>query len=734
MFSMRIVIVFSALILLSQASLGQYRLAAELDVSNYQRNKASDINVVANASETEFIDWVDPFIGTAEHGHTFPGATTPFGMVQISPDNGVKGWDWYSGYHWSSSEIEFFSHKHLSGTGGPDLGDIGMMPFLDKYERKNSFSHENEYARPGYYAIRLDNGILCEFTATPRCAVHRYTFPEGMDKNLKVNLNHSVFIDVNWRTYFKWFSDKAFGGLKKTTGWAISQQCFFYAETSEDFKKRSAAGKATLKFDEESNVLEVRVGLSTVSIENAKQNLEAEVSNKSFDEVRAEAEQLWEAELSKISIEASSQTKTVFYTGLYHLMIAPNLLSDVNGEFRNPNGDLEKTEGYHRYSTFSLWDTYRAAHSLFIFLRPDLIDDFIRSMLSSYDRHGRLPMWELEANDTYCMIGNHALPVIAEAWRKGIRGFDEKEALKACKETADQNWRGMRHYIKKGYVNYGEGQSVSKTLEYTYNDWSLAKFAEALGEKGEADRYFARANNYKNHFDSSTGLMRPKSRTGKWLKPFDQFSHKKGLKRHYTEGNAWQYSWSVQHDPEGLVALYESPKAFEAQLDKLFVLDHDLPGAAKLMDVTGLIGQYAHGNEPSHHTAYLYNYTDNPWKTQKMVRRVCDEFYTDKPDGLCGNEDCGQMSAWYLFSALGFYPVDPVAGQYELGSPEVENATVKLPNGKLFSVATVDQSPENVYVQKAEWNGQPITDYKISHDQIMEGGELKFFLGPEPVK
>ena len=722
-------------LLLFLSSYGQYRTAPDQDLNAYQKNKASTIGVAASASqETPYSDLADPFIGTAAHGHTFPGATTPFGMVQISPDNGVMGWDWFSGYHWASSEIEFFSHKHLSGTGGPDLGDIGMMPFTDKYQKKHSFSHENEFARPGYYAVKLDNGILCEFTATPRCAVHRYTFPEGVPKNLKVNLNHSVFIDINMKTNFKWMSDSTFGGLKKTLGWALSQRCFFYAETSEPLSKKSGAGKAKLTFDGNSTVLEIRVGLSTVSVANAQENLQTEVGSKSFDEVRAEAESLWEAELSKIAIEASAETKTIFYSGLYHLMIAPNLLSDVNGEFSNPNGSVVKAEGYHRYSTFSLWDTYRAAHSLFILLKPEIVDDFVNSMLASYDYRGKLPIWELEANETFCMIGNHAIPVIAEAWKKGIRGFDEKKALRACVETADQNSRGLKFYIKNGYVNHGEDESVSKTLEYAYNDWAVAKLAEALNDAETAKKYYARADNYKNLFDSSTGLMRPKNKAGHWLKPFDQFSHKKGLKRHYTEGNAWQYSWSVQHDPKGLVSLFPSRGAFEAQLDKLFVIDHELSSTAQLPDVTGLIGQYAHGNEPSHHTAYLYNYSENPWKTQEMVRRICKEFYTEKPDGLCGNEDCGQMSAWYIFSALSFYPVDPVGGQYELGSPLVDKATIQLENGKTLTINTSDQSDENVFVQRVELNGEPLSQPRISHNQIMSGGELKFFMGPKPVE
>lgn len=707
-----------------QAQYLHIRVADEQNLSNYQKTAfGTDAK-----TESSAVSWVDPFVGTAAHGHTFPGATTPFGMVQVSPDNGIQGWDWCSGYHWAASDIVFFSHKHLSGTGATDLGDIGFMPFTGEYQFRHSFNHSNEFATPGYYSVKLDNGILCELTATPRCAVHRYTFPNGVPKKMKVDLSHLVSIGVNTKLDFDWMDDRTFGGLKQSLGWARNQRCYFTAQTSEAFSKQGGNGSATLEFTGDTMVLEIRVGLSTVSVANAQKNMEAELGSKSFDQVRAEAEMEWEKELSKIKIEASPQVKITFYSALYHTMIAPNLVSDVNGEFSDPDGSVKKAEGYQRYSTFSLWDTYRAAHSLFIFLRPDLVDDFVNSMLASYDFRGKLPIWELEANETFCMIGNHSIPVIAEAWKKGIRGFDEQKALNACVVTADQNSRGLKHYIKKGYVNYGEGESVSKTLEYAYNDWSVAKFANALGKDDVANKYFARANNYKNLFDASTGLMRPKDRLGHWLQPFDQFAHKKGLKRHYTEGNAWQYTWSVQHDPEGLVALFGSKKAFESQLDKLFKTEHQLSEAEHQIDVTGLIGQYAQGNEPSHHTAYLYNYSEHPWKTQEMIRQICSQFFTEKPDGLCGNEDCGQMSAWYIFSALGFYPVDPVSGQYELGSPVIDKAVLKLENGNTLTVSTSNQSTSNVYVQKVEWNGEVLTGHRIGHEQLMKGGELKFHM------
>jgi predicted alpha-1,2-mannosidase len=729
-------IVFSTVCLAAQAQYKHVWTAETLDFSEYVKSSPDFIDPSMLEPEgSSFTNFVDPHVGTSGHGHTFPGATTPFGMVQISPDNGVFGWDWCSGYHYTWPDIVYFSHKHLSGTGASDLGDIAMMPFTGKYHFRHSYSHENEYARPGYYAVKLDNGILCEFTASPRGAIHRYTFPEGVEKKLKIDLSHVVSGNKDIETQFFWTDNKTFGGYKHSNGWASNQHAYFAVVSSEPFKrsKKGSQEKAEICFKGKSNVVELRVALSTVNYVNALANLEAELANASFEEVFAAADQAWEDNISRISIEANDATKRTFYSAMYHAMIAPNLLSDVNGQFSNPDGSVINAEDYDRYSTLSLWDTYRAAHSLFIFLVPDLVDDFVNSMLAHYDYRGFLPIWELEANETFCMIGNHSIPVIAEAWEKGIRGFDKDRALEATLVTATQNSRGLNHYIELGYVPHDkEGESVSKTLEYAYNDWAVARFAEAIGEGDIALEYDERAGYYKNLFDPSTGLMRPKNSRGKWLEKFDQFAHDVNGTRHYTEGNAWQYSWSVQHDPEGFVNLFGSAAAFEEQLDKLFDLEVEVDEKHKLVDVTGLIGQYAHGNEPSHHVAYLYNYSENPHKTQQLVRRICSDFYTDKPDGLIGNEDCGQMSAWYIFSSLGFYPLDPVGGYYEIGSPTVTTAEMALPNGNAFSIATVNQSDENIYVEKVELNGEPLDGLRISHEQIMDGGELIFHMTSTP--
>ncbi len=701
------------------------------DLSGYVKSSPEFIpQKFRSPANSIFTNHVDPHVGTSGHGHTFPGATTPFGMVQISPDNGVFGWDWCSGYHYSRNDIVYFSHKHLSGTGATDLGDIGMMPFSGKYQFRHTYDHKNEYARPGYYAVKLDNGILCEFTASPRGAIHRYTFPEGADKKLRIDLTHAVTGNKNKTTEFNLIDNYSLGGYRNSGGWAPNQFTYFYMTTTLPYKKADkGSGKTTIEFKGKSNVVELHVSLSTVSIENARQNMEKELMGKSFEKVFEEANQMWEKGISQFEVEADPSVKTTFYSAMYHAMIAPNLYSDWNGEFKDPDGSVKKAEGYHRYSTLSLWDTYRAAHSLFIFLKPDLVDDFVNSMLAHYDHRGMLPIWELEANETFCMIGNHSIPVIAEAYSKGIRNFDPERAMEACITTATQDHRGLKQYIEVGYVPHDvEGESVSKTLEYAYNDWSIAKYAEAIGKKDVASEYLKRADYYKNLFDESTGLMRPKDKKGNWLKNFDQFAHDINGTRHYTEGNAWQYSWSVQHDPAGLAKLYGSKDKFESKLDKLFEIEHELREKEKLVDVTGLVGQYAHGNEPSHHVIYLYNYTNNPAKTQQKIRQVCREFYTDKPNGLIGNEDCGQMSAWYVFSALGFYPLDPVSGVYELGSPTVSGANLTMPNGYKFSIKTMNQSEENVEVEKVTLNGKPLEGLQITHDDIMNGGELVFYM------
>jgi predicted alpha-1,2-mannosidase len=711
------------------------RLGAEQNFSRYEKTKLSasltpSVFAQAEKLNNKLTARVDPFIGTARHGHTFPGATLPFGMVQISPDNGIYGWDWCSGYHYSADEIVYFSHKHLSGTGATDLGDIGFMPFSDKHEGRNKFSHNNEYARPGYYAVKMDNEILCEFSATERTAVHRYTFPEGAEKKLVIDLRHNVSINLNKGLHFKRIDEYTIGAVKNSYGWAKHQRCYVAIKFKTPYKTvKNGKGQTVLSFADKGNIIEAYVGLSTVSIENALKNIEAEATGKSFEEIFSKADEAWENELQKINVEADKAVETTFYTSLYHAMIAPALISDVNGEFSDPDGTVKTAKDYQRYSTFSLWDTYRAAHSLFVFMKPEIVDDFVKSMLSHYTFRGALPIWELEANETYCMIGNHSIPVIAEAWRKGIRNFDSAAALTACIRTADQNSRSQHDYIKLGYVPYDkEGESVSKTLEYAYDDWAVAVFADSLGMDTIAERYYKRAQYYKNHFDEGTNLMRPKNSSGQWLQSFDPFVHEQMGVRHYTEGNAWQYTWHVQQDPKGLVSLFKTKDVFEAQLDKLFVSEHELKESQKLVDVTGLIGQYAHGNEPSHHVTYLFNYTNHPEKTQQIVRQICSDFYTDKPDGLIGNEDCGQMSAWYFFSSLGFYPMDPVSGNYELGSPAVKKATWKLPNEKTLIIDAINQSPAAVYVEKAELNGKLIQQNRVTHEELMQGGTLTFYM------
>lgn len=711
------------------------RLGAEQNFSGYEKTKLSatltpSIFAQAEKLNNRLTSKVDPFIGTAGHGHTFPGATLPFGMVQISPDNGIYGWDWCSGYHYSADEIVYFSHKHLNGTGATDLGDIGFMPFSGKHEGRNKFSHNNEYARPGYYSVKLDNGILCEFTASERTAVHRYTFPEGAEKKLAIDLKHNVSININKNLDIKRVDDVTIVGSKHSYGWAKHQRCYFAIKFTTPYKTvKQSNGHTVLSFANDGNYVEAYVGLSTVSVENALKNIETEAAGKSFAQIFSIADEAWENELQKVDVEADKSVETTFYTSLYHAMIAPALVSDVNGEFSDPDGSVKTASDYQRYSTFSLWDTYRAAHSMFVFMKPEVVDDFVKSMLAHYNFRGALPIWELEANETYCMIGNHSIPVIAEAWRKGIRNFDFASALTACIRSADQNSRSQHDYIKLGYVPYDkEGESVSKTLEYAYDDWAVAVFADSLGMDTIAERYYKRAEYYKNHFDAGTNLMRPKNSSGQWLQAFDPFVHDQMGVRHYTEGNAWQYTWHVQQDPEGLVSLFKTKDVFEAQLDKLFKSEHELKESQKLVDVTGLIGQYAHGNEPSHHVAYLFNYTNHPEKTQQIVRQICRDFYTDKPDGLIGNEDCGQMSAWYFFSSLGFYPMDPVSGNYELGSPAVNKATWKLPNGKTLVINAENQSSSAVYVEKAELNGKPIQQNKVTHEELMQGGTLTFYM------
>lgn len=716
-------------------------LAPEMDLTNYVQTSCE--NVTGNESgidSTMLISFVDPFLGTAGHGHTFPGPVVPFGMVQVSPDNGITGWDWCSGYHWYGKSIDVISHKHLSGTGVGDLGDIGIMPSLDGRQQNSPFSHDNEYAHPGYYAVKLDNGILIELTASKRAALHRYTFPEDADQIVRIDLQHKVGSGMNLKTRMKQVNSNTIVGLKRSSGWAPKQDVWFAMVFDRPIKEaKLGMGLGTLAFDTTKPQLGVKVALSSVSSENALENLDTEVAEKNFSQVKKDAELFWEDELSKIKITTNDVEDTkVFYGSLYHVFIAPALFSDVNGEYLEPDGTITTCDGYDRYSTLSLWDTYRATHPLFVLTQRDLTNDFVKSMLAHYDVRGFLPIWELEASENYCMIGNHSVSVIVDAWLKGIRDYDVEKAYKACRETLMlQDFRAHDLYRELGYVPCDvEKESVSQTLENGYNDWCMALFAKGMGEEADYELFSKRALNYQNLFDEETKLMRPRQKNGKFLADFDPYAHQQGLYRHYTEGNAWQHSWGVQHDVAGLIELYGGEEPFLEVFNQLFELPDDAAGSGsiELVDVTGLIGQYAQGNEPSHHVAYMYNWTKESWKAQKLVNQIFNEFYHSRPDGIIGNEDCGQMSAWYVFNAMGFYPVDPASGEYQFGSPRLASAEIQVGDGKTFKMFAENAGRDTPYIQSVTINGEAIDRTYITYDEIMSGSELRFVMGSQPKK
>ena len=626
--------------------------------------------------------FVDPFIGTGGHGHTYPGATLPFGMVQVSPDTRLTGWDGCSAYHYSDSVVYGFSHTHLSGTGCSDYGDVLLMPTVgavrllrgDGTDPESGycsrFSHRNEEAAPGYYRMKLDNGgVIVELTATKRAALHRYIFPKSDRANVVIDLAHR---DPVIDSRVKIVSDTEIDGYRRSRAWADDQRVYFVARFSKPFASygvarndtvMSGAGEAsgtnvkayvTFATEADEPVL-VKVGISAVDIEGARKNLRAEIPGWDFDRVRADADGVWNAALGKITVKGGTRDQRVtFYTALYHAMLAPNLFMDADGRYRGRDLAIHEAEDFTNHTVFSLWDTYRAEHPLFTIIEPERTVDFIKTFLAQYEQGGLLPVWELAANETNCMIGYHAVPVIVDAYIKGIRGFDAREALEAMKRSAGADSRGLEAYRELGYIpSDTEGESVSKTLEYAYDDWCIAQMARALGKEEDYATYIRRAQSYKNLFDPSTGFMRAKINGG-WLAPFDPAE----VNFNYTEANAWQYSFYVPQDVRGLIGLMGGGERFAARLDSLFTVSPKTTGT-ELPDVSGLIGQYAHGNEPSHHMAYLYNFAGRPWKTQERVRSIMDGLYHAGRDGLCGNEDCGQMSAWYVLSALGFYPVTP---------------------------------------------------------------------------
>lgn len=672
-----------------------------------------------HAQKTNYSSYVNPFIGTGGHGHTFPGATVPFGMVQLSPDTRIDGsWDGCSGYHHSDSIIYGFSHTHLSGTGCSDYGDIAILPFTnykkedkekpENFDYKNyasTYTHQNEKASAGYYSVKMNNGILAELTATTRVGFHKYTFPKNEEARIVVQLDHR---DKTLESDLKVIDNKTIEGFRRSEAWAKDQHIYFVIEFSEPFKKED--GIHTISVHEKTSTtiynrflfenlnekpLYVKVGISNVSIEGARKNLNTELPHWDFNKVKKEAEELWNKELSKIEVTSADKDKlTIFYTALYHTMIQPNVAMDVDGMYRGRDNKIHKAEGFTYYSVFSLWDTFRATHPLYTIIDRKRTSDFINTFLKQYEHGGRLPVWELASNETDCMIGYHSVSVIADAMVKGISGFDYQKAFKACKHSAMLDHLGLDAYKKNGVISMDdEHESVSKTLEYAYDDWCIAQIAKLTDNGTDYDYFMKRSQSWKNTFDPETGFMRPR-KNGGWLSPFDP----KEVNNNFTEGNSWQYNFFVPQDIYGLIEKMGGPIKFESKLDELFSTSSKTTGREQA-DITGLIGQYAHGNEPSHHMAYLYNYVNKGYKTEQRVNQILNDFYKNTPDGLIGNEDCGQMSAWYVLSSLGFYQVTPGTNKYILGTPHFKEVKVHLENGKTFNVKSNKISKDDFYVQ-----------------------------------
>src|ERR1043165_1144371 len=681
------------------------------------------------SAQRDLARYVHPCVGAGGHGHTFPGAIVPFGMVQLSPDTRITGWDGCSGHHYSDTKLYGFSHTHLSGTGISDYGVILLLPTL-KNARTASFQHRNETATPGYYSVKLDDdNIFVELTATARVGLHRYTFPRTEDANVIIDLAHrDKVIDADMRIT----SNTTLVGWRRSQAWAKNQIVYFAAEFSQPFTKLSFTESklgVSFRFDTRGGApLLVKVGISSVDVDGAVRNLRAELNHWDFEKVRSERAAAWNAELNKIqTIGGTDAQLTNFYTALYHAMTAPNLFMDVDGRYRGRDFQIHKAEDFSNYTVFSLWDTFRAAHPLYTIIDQKRTRDFIKTFLAQYEQGGRLPVWELAANETDTMIGYHAVSVIADAAVKGIDGFDLREAYAAMKHSAELKHYGLGPYIERGYIAMeDERESVSKVLEYAYDDWCIAQVAHLLGEKEDYERYLTRAQSYKNVFDRSTGFMRPRS-NGNWIEPFDP----REVTFAFTEANSWQYTFFVPQDISGLMKLMGGRGQFARKLDQLFTADSRTTGREQA-DITGLMGQYAHGNEPSHHIAYLYNYAGEPWKTQARVRQIMDQFYKPTPDGLIGNEDCGQMSAWYVLSAAGFYPVTPGSRVYAIGSPLFPEVRFRLEKGKSFTIKAHDVSDRSVYIQAATLNGKPYAKSFLSHDDLMAGGELVFQMGPRP--
>ncbi|CEN35102.1 GH92 family glycosyl hydrolase [Capnocytophaga cynodegmi] len=737
---------------------------------------ASCKNEVAKNQETKqpevkpLTTYVDPFIGTGGHGHTYPGATVPFGMLQVSPVNGISGWDWCSGYHHSDTLLIGFGHLSLSGTGIGDLNDILLMPVNKEYDLsqlstgkkdqypkaaldfrnqvtyKSRYSHQNEKAEPGYYQVFLeDPKVNVELTADQYVGVHKYTFQKGDIQSVILNLGFAINWDNPTEMSIRQSDQKLDGqnvgniitGYRFSTGWAKNQKVFFAIAFSKPIKdlqlqnsgKQISSGQ--FFFDNSTGEeLVVRVAVSSVSEENALDNLDL-YDKRTFAEVRQKVHDTWEKHLSSIEIETPIDSlKTIFYTALYHTQVAPVTFSDKNGQFRQQNDEIYSTKDFTAYSTLSLWDTFRAENPLITLLQPKKSSDIISSMLAYSDVINKLPVWTLYGNETDCMTGYHSIPVIVEAYLKGVRSFNAEKAFEMMKKTMMGDERGLKFYKQYGYIPYDKwDESVTITLEYAYDDWCVAQMAKALGKTDDYEFFMKRSEAYKHLFDPTTGFMRGKSASGKWREPFDPKHSNHREATDYTEGNAWQHSWFVPQNPKGLIEAFGGKEKFTTHLEKLFTESSEITGDNVSADITGLIGQYAHGNEPSHHIAYLFNKAGEPHRTQYWVNEILKTQYNTTPNGYSGNEDCGQMSAWYVWSSIGLYPMNPVSGEYEIGRPLFPKAKINLPNGETFTIIAENVSAENMYIQSATLNGKPLDRTFITDEELKNGGELKFVMG-----
>ncbi|MFB9864559.1 GH92 family glycosyl hydrolase [Rufibacter immobilis] len=743
--------------------------------------------------KNDLVRWVNPMIGTHKMGHTYPGATAPFGMVQLSPDtdtipyemNGAYNKDVYkycAGYQYDDPTIVGFSHTHFSGTGHSDLGDFLLMPTTGKLQLnpgtearpesgyRSKFSHNNERAEPAYYSVKLDDhNIQAELTATNRVGMHQYTFPKSDEAHIILDLMHGIYNyeDKNTWTFLRIENDTLITGYRQTNGWARTRTVYFAMAFSKpfvqygnkDYSKGQVYKGFWRKFDQSKNFpemagkqlrayfdfkttegekIKVKFALSPVSTQGALANMRAEIPHWDFERVKDESQALWNQELGKVRASLPTKDDYInFYTALYHTFLGPTTYMDVTGQYRGLDQNNNQAQGFTNYTTFSLWDTYRALHPWFNIVQPKRNADMVESMLAHYDQsvHHMLPVWSHHANENWCMIGYHSVSVIADAIMKGTYTGDANRALDACVATARQGYYdGLNFYMQLGYVPEDKnGSSVSKTLEYAYDDWCIAQIAQKLNRQDIYREFSQRAQNWKNVYDKSIGYMRPKLSNGTFKKEFDVLStHNQG----FIEGNAWNYSLYVPQDPAAMIQAMGGNKRFVPHLDSLFTMHLPDEFFAHTEDITreGIIGNYVHGNEPAHHVAYLYNWTDQPWKTQERVRMILKKQYQPTPDGLGGNDDCGQMSAWYLFSSLGFYPVAPGAGEYSLGSPAVKDATIQLENGKTFEIEAKNQSEKNVYVQKVELNGKVLSKPVLSHADLAKGGKLTFYMSSKPKK